>query len=78
MRMPRQFLLVGMLIIWMPLKLQVERLLPTLERKIARASLQRRGASILCLDQAEAIELINRIAPEHLELFRSRRLGELA
>ncbi|AZM96376.1 histidinol dehydrogenase [Vreelandella venusta] len=47
----------------------IERLLPTLEREdIARASLQRRGALILCQDQAEAIELINRIAPEHLEL----------
>lgn len=47
----------------------IERLLPTIEREdIARASLQRRGALILCQDQAEAIELINRIAPEHLEL----------
>ncbi|BCB08330.1 histidinol dehydrogenase [Vreelandella venusta] len=47
----------------------IERLLPTLEREdIARASLQRRGALILCQDQAEAIELVNRIAPEHLEL----------
>ncbi|MGM0831637.1 histidinol dehydrogenase [Halomonas qinghailakensis] len=47
----------------------IERLLPTLEREgIARVSLQRRGALILCQDQAEAIDLINRIAPEHLEL----------
>ena len=47
----------------------IERLLPTLEReKIARASLNRRGALILCTDQAEAVEMINRIAPEHLEL----------
>ncbi len=47
----------------------IERLLPTLEREeIARASLKRRGALILCHDQAEAIEMINRIAPEHLEL----------
>ena len=47
----------------------IERLLPTLEREdIVRASLSRRGALVLCQDQAEAIEMINRIAPEHLEL----------
>lgn len=47
----------------------IERLLPTLEREaIVRASLSRRGALILCQDQAEAVEMINRIAPEHLEL----------
>lgn len=47
----------------------IERLLPTLEREeIARASLSRRGALILCKDQDEAVEMINRIAPEHLEL----------
>lgn len=47
----------------------IDRLLPTLEREaIARASLSRRGALILCKDQAEAIELVNRVAPEHLEL----------
>ncbi|AQU82036.1 MULTISPECIES: histidinol dehydrogenase [unclassified Halomonas] len=47
----------------------IDRLLPTLEREtIARASLSRRGALILCKDQAEAVELINRVAPEHLEL----------
>jgi histidinol dehydrogenase len=47
----------------------IERLLPTLERKeIVRASLRRRGALIACQDTQEAITLINRIAPEHLEL----------
>lgn len=47
----------------------IERLLPTLEREdIVRASLSRRGALVLCQDQAEAVEMINRIAPEHLEL----------
>ncbi|MBN8410789.1 MULTISPECIES: histidinol dehydrogenase [Halomonas] len=47
----------------------MQRLLPTLEREeIARASLANRGALIACRDEAEAIELINRIAPEHLEL----------
>lgn len=47
----------------------IERLLPTLERAdIVRASLSRRGALVLCQDQAEAVEMINRIAPEHLEL----------
>ncbi len=45
------------------------RLLPTLEREaIAGASLRTRGALIACRDEGEALELINRIAPEHLEL----------
>lgn len=47
----------------------IERLLPTLEREaIVRESLRTRGALIHCQDAQEAIELINRIAPEHLEL----------
>lgn len=47
----------------------IERLLPTLEREeIVRESLRRRGALVLCQDAQEAIKLINRIAPEHLEL----------
>ncbi len=44
-------------------------LLPTLERaSIAGKSLSTRGALILVKDRAEALALINRIAPEHLEL----------
>ncbi|MAA60885.1 MAG: histidinol dehydrogenase [Pseudomonadales bacterium] len=44
-------------------------LLPTLEREsIARASLQNRGALIKVRDLDQAVTLINRIAPEHLEL----------
>ncbi|MDT0500195.1 MULTISPECIES: histidinol dehydrogenase [unclassified Halomonas] len=47
----------------------IDRLLPTLERhEIVRESLSRRGALIRCRDRAEAVTLINRIAPEHLEL----------
>ncbi|MGM0542762.1 MAG: histidinol dehydrogenase [Pseudomonadota bacterium] len=47
----------------------IERLLPTLERAdIVRESLRRRGALIQCRDAAEAVTLINRVAPEHLEL----------
>jgi histidinol dehydrogenase len=47
----------------------IARLLPTLEREqIARASLQGRGALIQVADMAQAIEVANRIAPEHLEL----------
>lgn len=47
----------------------MERLLPTLEREpVARASIAARGALIACRDEAEALELVNRIAPEHLEL----------
>jgi histidinol dehydrogenase len=47
----------------------LDRLLPTLERAaIARTSLINRGALILVQNQQQALELINRIAPEHLEL----------
>jgi len=45
------------------------KLLPSLEREtIARTSLADRGAFIKVDSEAQAIELINRIAPEHLEL----------
>lgn len=45
------------------------RLLPSLEREpVARASIAARGALIACRDESEALELVNRIAPEHLEL----------
>jgi histidinol dehydrogenase len=47
----------------------LEKLLPTLERaSIAQVSLKNRGALIKVSDMGQAIELINRIAPEHLEL----------
>ncbi|WNK21405.1 histidinol dehydrogenase [Halomonas piscis] len=47
----------------------IERLLPTLEReRIVRTSLGSRGALIHCASEAEAVALINRVAPEHLEL----------
>ncbi|WP_456267563.1 histidinol dehydrogenase [Kushneria sp. AK178] len=47
----------------------IERLLPTLERAdIVRESLSRRGALVLVENEAQAITLANRIAPEHLEL----------
>ena len=47
----------------------IEKLLPTMEREaIIRASLTERGAMILASSDADAIDLINRIAPEHLEL----------
>ncbi|SDL59255.1 histidinol dehydrogenase [Modicisalibacter muralis] len=47
----------------------IQRLLPGMERApIIRASLAARGALIACRDRAEAVDLINRIAPEHLEL----------
>ncbi|GAA3897561.1 histidinol dehydrogenase [Halomonas cibimaris] len=47
----------------------IERLLPTLERRdIIRASLSARGALIHCENEQEAVAIINRIAPEHLEL----------
>jgi len=47
----------------------IDKLLPTLARKtIASVSLRNRGALIKAADKQQVIELINRIAPEHLEL----------
>jgi histidinol dehydrogenase len=47
----------------------VARLLPTLEREaIAKVSIEQRGALIHVRDMEHAIEVANRIAPEHLEL----------
>jgi histidinol dehydrogenase len=47
----------------------IDRLLPALERReIIAESLRNRGAFIHVRDLAEAVELVNRIAPEHLEL----------
>jgi histidinol dehydrogenase len=47
----------------------LERLLPTLERReIIKTSLESRCALITARDLDEAISLVNRIAPEHLEL----------
>jgi len=47
----------------------LEKLLPTLERSsIAGQSLKARGALIQVGDMDEAVDMINRIAPEHLEL----------
>lgn len=47
----------------------IERMLPDMNRQaIIRQSLHDRGALISVSDLAEAVELANRIAPEHLEL----------
>jgi len=47
----------------------IAKLLPTMERaEIIRASLSGRGALIQVRDMQQAIEVANRIAPEHLEL----------
>ncbi len=47
----------------------IKRLLPEMERKeIIKSSLDKNGALILVKDIDEAIELINQVAPEHLEL----------
>ncbi len=47
----------------------IEKLLPTLSRSdIVKQSLANRGALIKAVDKAQVISLINRIAPEHLEL----------
>ena len=53
----------------MRVKVSIEKLLPTMERAaIIKASLESRGAFILVESHDEAVGLINRIAPEHLEL----------
>jgi len=50
-------------------QVSLDKLLPTLEREsIARVSLESRGALIKVANIDEAVDLINRIAPEHLEL----------
>ena len=47
----------------------MSRLLPEMERReIIRQSLERRGALIKVRDENDALDIINRIAPEHLEL----------
>ena len=47
----------------------IKKLLPTMERvKIIRQSLAKRGALIQVVDLDHAVALVNRIAPEHLEL----------
>jgi len=47
----------------------IARLLPTLERAdIARTSIEGRGSLIQVADMQQAIDVANRIAPEHLEL----------
>ena len=47
----------------------IQRLLPEMPRgEIIRASLERRGALIQVEDLDQAVDLANRIAPEHLEL----------
>ena len=47
----------------------IKTLLPTMERvEIIRESLSKRGALIQVADLEQAVALVNRIAPEHLEL----------
>ncbi|MEC8443417.1 MAG: histidinol dehydrogenase [Pseudomonadota bacterium] len=47
----------------------IEKLLPTMEREdIIRTSLSERGAMILATGKDDALDIINRIAPEHLEM----------
>lgn len=48
---------------------EIEKQLSSLQRKkIAKASLSRRGAILIVNDRKQAMALANRIAPEHLEL----------
>ena len=48
---------------------EVDRLLDTLSRKdIAKKSIDERGAIIVTKDMKEAVDLMNKIAPEHLEV----------
>lgn len=48
---------------------EIQRLLPTMERRsIMRASLERYGALIAAQSLTEVADIVNRIAPEHLQL----------
>lgn len=48
---------------------EIYKILPTLNReKVARESIEKRGAIIVVNDMCEAMKLMNEIAPEHLEL----------
>ena len=64
----------SILVAWDPAYLDrvaasIDRLLPTMERsEIIAAALKGRGALVLATGLDEAIEIANRIAPEHLEL----------
>ena len=50
-------------------EVSIDRLLPTMERRgIIATALRERGALIQAKDMDEALEVANRIAPEHLEL----------
>ena len=68
---------ISLLITWQPFLLdavqeQLEQQLDRLPRgDLARASLERFGALILTRDVQEAIDLTNRLAPEHLEIMTS-------
>lgn len=54
-------------------KQEVERQMTTLKRKgVVSLSLNRRGGILIVKDLEQAIELVNRIAPEHLELAVSK------
>jgi histidinol dehydrogenase len=56
----------------------LEKQLSSLKRKeIARTSLDRRGAILIAKNLGQAIELVNRIAPEHLEICISKPLSAL-
>jgi histidinol dehydrogenase len=47
----------------------IEKLIDTMPRRdVIRSSLERRGAFIVVRDLAQACEIANRVAPEHLEL----------
>src|SRR4051812_33357092 len=47
----------------------LEQQLPTLSRGVlARESLEQFGALVLARDEAEAVECVNQLAPEHLEI----------
>jgi len=55
---------------------EVERQLSFLKRrKVASASLNRRGAILVVKNLEQAMDLVNRIAPEHLELAVSKPLS---
>lgn len=58
---------------------EVERQLPLLPRKeIAAASIEDYGKIVLCANLTEAIEAVNEIAPEHLEIMTNNSMEVMA
>ncbi|PID48245.1 MAG: histidinol dehydrogenase [Proteobacteria bacterium] len=60
-------------------RVELEKILPTLDReKIARISIENRGAIIYAKNIDEAFEIMNSLAPEHLEIMTKNPFEHLS